>query len=222
MRPIKKWNIGENGIVERYIPYKNAKELLVENIDEYCSYCEIRVGYVSLEVEHVKPKDLYEDDKTKWENFILGCKNCNTIKGTTDVSLDDYHFPHIHNTFHSLEYLEGGLVRVNPGLERKEKLKAQKLLELVGLDRRPGHPRLTIADKRWQYRKNTYDLAKKYKQKLISGDVDIEVVIDLAKGYGFWSVWMKVFNDNSDVITELIKAFKGTYLQCSTSDVNRL
>ena len=47
-------------------------------------------------------------------------------------------------------YLESGVIMVNPAINDGLKISAKKLIKLVGLDRRPGHPSYSNKDKRCQ------------------------------------------------------------------------
>ena len=42
----------------------------------------------------------------------------------------------------------------------------------------------------------------------------LENVINLAKGYGFFSIWMMVFEEEEEVRNCLIQAFPGTSEKC--------
>lgn len=209
MRPINKELFTINKT--EYIPYGNAKDDLFSAIGQYCSYCE-RTGYSSaLDVEHVKDKDSFSSLKFNWDNFILSCKNCNSIKGKKTV--DNTLLPHIDDTFNVFIYLEGGYIdinRVNVIKGTDLETKTQNLINLVGLDRIPGHPKYSHKDKRWNDRKKVWELAKKYLISYEAGKINKEVIIDLAEGYGFWSIWMQIFKNHSVVKNELIEKFNGT------------
>ena len=57
--------------------YQEAKDDLLARLGDYCSYCE-RKG--DLHVEHVIPRNHWEDLAGEWTNFLLGCQNCNGTK----------------------------------------------------------------------------------------------------------------------------------------------
>lgn len=61
--------------------------------DDYrCQYCGIRPGSEELTIDHVKPKS--KGGKTTWENCVLSCINCNSIKGSRLPSEVKHHkFP---------------------------------------------------------------------------------------------------------------------------------
>ena len=218
MRPVKKSPRPTNyqGIPKVYSPYGTAKDDLIDDLGDYCSYCE-RQGYHSaLDVEHVQPKGLpqYANLEEEWDNFLLGCKNCNPIKGNKDVVFNDIFLPHRNNSFYTYEYLQGGLIQIKNNLSPPDQDKAQRLIDLVGLDRLPGHPDHSRNDKRWEERMNTYNLAERYLQKYERGQVSETVVADLAKAKGFWSVWMWVFDRHVAVKNQLISEFPGTCMNC--------
>ena len=205
MRPVDKSN--PEGKTE-YIPYGSAKHMLIECIGSYCSYCERQGFSTALDVEHVEDKNANPDKKYFWSNFLLACKNCNSIKGTAVVDFENICLPHLNNTFPILKYLESGLIQVNPDFEQPRK--AMELVNLIGLDRRPGHSRYSNKDNRWEERKKVWELAKRYVSKYKNSSFDVEIIIDLALAYGFFSIWMHAFKKYPEVQSLLIDAFPGT------------
>lgn len=210
MRPITKRNFLPNSYT--YKPWRAAKGELISAIGSYCSYCE-RIGYSSaLDVEHIRDKDTHPRRQYLWRNFLLGCKNCNPIKSTKSIM--NMYMPHIHNTFEIFTYDANGNISINEQIltSQPQKDKAQSLINLVGLDRRPGHPDYSNKDMRWSERSDAWLLAQKYLPKYQTSAVDSEAVIDLAKAKGFWSIWMTVFQ-NEPLIVQLLKdEFPGTNL----------
>jgi uncharacterized protein (TIGR02646 family) len=139
MRPI------DRGLAPRSYPqYKNAIKDLTAQLGKYCSYCE-RLIPVCLAVEHVIPKSLHPELETTWTNFLLGCTNCNSVKGAQDIRIEDFLWPDLDNTFLAFVYAKGGLVSLADGLNTIQQSKAQALLDLVGLQRYPrlGFPKPT-------------------------------------------------------------------------------
>ncbi|MGL4518892.1 MAG: HNH endonuclease [Phocaeicola sp.] len=115
MRPIVKKKIGESLLVdnieqkvtEEYIPYQEAKPLLVSNLGCFCSYCEDAYHQMrDLHVEHIQPKGLqqYKELEHRWENFLLSCATCNGTdnKGNKDVVLSEFYLPFHTETIHFL------------------------------------------------------------------------------------------------------------------------
>lgn len=210
MRPVDKSRYTTNQVV--YKPYGNAKPVLIEAIGKYCSYCE-REGFSSaLDVEHLEDKDAHPDKEFLWNNFLLACKNCNSIKGTTEIDFPNITLPHIHDTFSPFEYLESGFIKIKDEVVEPLRSKVVALVDLVGLDRRPGIARYSTKDDRWQERKQAWELSKKYKQKYIAGNCDIETIVDLSLSMGFWSIWMNTFEGFLEVQRALIDSFSGTRL----------
>ena len=225
MRPVQKLIVGTQIIVEgqpqtiseTYNPYQSAKKPLLVNFGEYCSYCEVHnPNQRDLHVEHVQPKGLrqYVDLKTKWSNFLLACSTCNGVdnKGDKNVVLSDIHLPHLNNTFLSLQYLRGGVIRVNPTLSAVSRQHAQGLMQLVGLDKRPSE--YAPSDNRWRKRSYTWNNAQRYLSKYRDGRADVETIIDLAKAEGHWSIWFTVFTGYNEVRKALIESFPGTAACC--------
>ena len=101
---------------------------------------------------------------------------------------------------------------------------AQRTLELTGLDRY-GQNVTSEADRRWIKRSEAYGKAenalKLYEINNRSLD-NIQSIIDTATSTGFWSVWIKVFENEQNVIIALVNAFLNTYPNYETNDINRL
>ncbi|EKT3967480.1 HNH endonuclease [Flavobacterium psychrophilum] len=208
MRPVDKSLYVANQVA--YNPYGNAKPDLIEAIGKYCSYCEREGFSSSLDVEHIQDKSTYPHLETLWINFLLACKNCNSIKGTKEVDFTNIILPHTDNTFIPFEYLESGYIKIKDEISEPLRSKANALITLVGLDRRPGIASYSTKDDRWQERKQAWELSQKYNQKYIAGKCEIDTIIDLSKSYGFWSIWMHAFEGFPEVQRELIDQFRGT------------
>jgi len=216
MRPVNKGKSPYTKIKD----YKEALPFLEEKLGSYCSYCEFPITHVP-EVEHVVSKSR-GGEKLSWSNLLLSCKYCNSTKKnkTTPENANDYLWPDQYNTALAFRY-DNGIPQVN-----EEKLKqidqtgvylqkAKNLYELVKLD-----PTLKANrdDKRMRKRNEVYNLAKMkldswIKMTLISEDAEIEMkqaILDLVRGYGFISVWMYVFEDEPEILRQLVKCFPGT------------
>lgn len=223
MRPVKKKKVGErvsylnsrNELIEeivqeRYSPYGKAKMPLLGNLGWYCSYCESPKTPDELAVEHVEPKGA-NGDETAWDNFILSCRMCNSIKGRQVIHASEYHWPHKDNTYNDFIYTAGGVVLLNPNLSREEKEKAKKLFDLVKLGAYEGSEMLpTQCDYRWKKRLETWTEAERLKNKMDAGTADVEEIIRMAKSLGYWSVWFTVFKENREVRRRLATDFLGT------------
>jgi uncharacterized protein (TIGR02646 family) len=226
MRPVEKKKPGDivrytdsndqevkHTIQENYPNYGDAKFPLASNIGQYCSYCEGKEKIHSLKVEHIVAKS-EGGSLTEWNNFLLCCKICNTIKGKKVIN-NDYHWPHLNNTFYSFIYDETGRIKVNEKMPELSQIRAQNLLNLVELQRHPktnNQPSRT--DYRWRDRWETWEKASRSKEQFLNGSITENDVIMLAKSYGQWSIWFTVFKGIDSVRARLISDFPGTCASC--------
>lgn len=213
MRPVERGNAPRS-----YSHYGDAIGDLKERLGRYCSYCERRLP-TSLAVEHVAPKSLYPDRATDWNNFLLSCNNCNSVKGNRDVPDDRTLWPDQHNTVLALAYSKEGFVRVAEKLDPDLKKRATALIDLVGLDRhgKKGWPEPTRGDERWKDRERNWaaaEICRTSFKKLGRSEAALDIVLEAAKGYGFFSVWLIVFREYPAVKQALIEAFPGTAASC--------
>jgi uncharacterized protein (TIGR02646 family) len=203
-----------------YKTYNEARRDLIGRLGEYCSYCETRLN-ASLAVEHLQPKVHHPSLELDWHNFLLACTNCNSTKGSQDIVLNEYYWPDIHNTLMAFQYLESGQVVPHPALTKTQQDKAQKTIKLIGLDKTPDKPQ--ASDRRWQNRKEVWEIAKMNLKRLESSSDKTnyaKAIVDMAKGYGFWSIWMVVFKDHNEVLQGLLTEFIGTYQACFDKNNN--
>lgn len=152
MRPV------ERGAAPRECArYGDAIGDLEERLGRYCSYCERRLP-IGLAVEHMAPKSLHPDREVDWDNFLLGCTNCNSVEDVADVADDDILWPDRHNTMLAVAYSRGGFVRLAEGLTPEQQRRARALIDLVGLDRHIGVPGQQPAtrDQRWKDREEAW------------------------------------------------------------------
>ena len=219
MRPVQRGSIPINPKTNQKIyfsKYQDAKKRIVERIGHYCCYCEKPVTNVR-DVEHILPKEHYPRLPTVWHNFLISGRVCNDIKGHSLIRRKNFYWADIDNTFRIFEYhLVNGNVNVNSLLSDPEKIIAQNTLNLVGLDRKPGHPKITPADERWKERFETLQVAKEAFFDLQNNDTPEmrKQVVRTAQGRGFFSVWMTVFQDDSEMLKRFISAFPGTAGDC--------
>lgn len=224
MRPVEKLSPGstifvegnQETILQNYDPYGEAKAPLAANIGEYCSYCELRLQEPAAEhIEHIYPKSNphYAYLETAWKNFLLSCSACNGAanKGT-QVPPNGCHLPHVNNTFKSFVYRKGGVVIVNPNLSGPAQINATSLLNLVHLDKGPANS--TPADKRWLKRSEVWDIAEDTLKDFNAHEVSEKAVINLARGYGHWSIWFTIFKGHDSIRKQLIESFAGTAANC--------
>lgn len=212
MRPIEKGQspIDTSGQPVRFLKYQEARPFLIERLGEYCSYCEIQLN-AGLAVEHVCPKSKHPHLEVEWSNLLLACPHCNPTKGDVDVVLGDYVWPDLDDTHLAFRYTYGGMVIANDG---PLKDRAERMIQLVGLNKNPlPHE---SSDRRLHKRREKYGQAKRYRELLKRTDtLEVrELITDLAKESGFWSIWVELFKDDPDMIRRFNDAFSGTCPNC--------
>lgn len=62
--------------------YGTARADLTAMIGDYCSFCEMPIAAHLLGVEHRAPKAPYPTYTVWWDNFLLACRDCNSIKAS--------------------------------------------------------------------------------------------------------------------------------------------
>lgn len=206
MRPVSK------GVAPMlYTRYGNAQPHLVEAIDRFCSYCERHIP-VGIHVEHKRPKQSHPSLELEWSNFLLACTNCNSSKGNFKVRLRRYLWPDEDNTLLAFTYYAGGVVRANKALPKKLRSKANRTLEMYGLQKRPGgYVEPSDRDYRWKDRREEWDKAVLFRQELQDHDTPGQrALIVAAATKGMFSVWWTVFSGDVDMRRRLREAFVGT------------
>lgn len=215
MRPIRR---GASPIEGDFENYKDAKPFLVSRLGLYCSYCERQVPSM-LAVEHIQPKqiNLYPHLEGCWDNFLLACTNCNSIKGHKDLHLDSTLLPDRDNTAHAYTYLADGSVNVADGLQANVGEMAEATLRLTGLQRSSRgfvdeNEEMVALDRVCQ-RMEAWATAEECRTSIHgvhSPELLRQMTVRLALATGFFSVWMTVFEDDAEMRTQLVEAFNGT------------
>ena len=156
-----------------YARYQDASVDLMDRLGDYCSYCERQIE-TNLAVEHIQPKSVVPTLSTDWANFLLGCVNCNSIKGNKPINLVDYFWPDLDNTLRAFDYVIGGLVRPHADLAAVDQSKARNTIALTGLDKFPGNSgrQPTNSDRRWLRRQQAWQLAEKNRARLANKDTN--------------------------------------------------
>lgn len=224
MRPVKKeipLNDKNHYQIE-FTPYGDAKPYLVKQLGKYCSYCEGYFSLGNLAVEHLWDKDSYPQFENHWNNFLIACNTCNSIKGTQDIQHLPLCLPHLDNP---LCYIELDrfvwCAKLKMGLSEEEATKARNYIRLVGLDRWHRHPDLSDADDRAERRKEIANIAIRERNRYdASNPNDLQNILINAIAHGFFSVWLTVFAQYPEVKNALIAAFTGTARDCFDSDGN--
>lgn len=215
MRPVRR---GASPQATDFAEYTDAKPFLVSRLGLFCSYCERRVA-TNLAVEHIQPKGLpaYSALAGRWDNFLLGCVNCNSTKGDKDVVLVDVLMPDRDNTAVAFDYRADGKVRTSASLSPAQRAISDALLTLVGLDK----PISTYVDEngkevaldRVAQRMEVWGIAEEALTD-VAANPGVEAVrrqvVSAALGHGFFSIWMTVFATDADMRNRFIDAFAGT------------
>lgn len=212
MRPVRKGLSPVNG---NFAKYKDAKPDLVSRLGAYCSYCERPINTM-LAVEHIEPKDTNKALEKVWSNFLLACVNCNSCKGSTPVNVQDILLPDRDNTFSAYEYDYDGKISPSSSLNSQQNTLAQNTLELVGLDKlcqdcRDSNDKLVSFD-RCAQRMEAIDIAQKAlcNYQSLPQPQMINSIVQTALATGYFSIWMKVFDQEPKVKLRFIENFKGT------------
>lgn len=219
MRPVYK---RESPIQGDYSDYRDSFPELQSRIGPYCSYCERRIA-TNLAVEHIQPKDedRYPELEGSWDNYLLGCVNCNSTKGARDVLLDRVFLPDRDNTFHAFDYTLDGKVEPAGNLAATEKTIADDTLRLVGLEKRVSavfdDNGQIVAIDRVSQRMETWLIAEESKAELEDSPTDgmRRQIVRTASAQGYFSIWMKVFENDADMRRRFIEdGFPGTASDC--------
>lgn len=211
MRPIKK---GDAPRV--FTKYQQAGRPLKALLGRFCSYCE-RFMSSGLAVEHKRPRAKYKLEELEWSNFLLSCHNCNSGKGHGRISLGRYLWPDVDNTFRAFQYDSEGGVRVNRNIPKRLRRKAQRTLQLLGLNRHRMHPaRLSGDDYRWSDRRLAWQKAESMRQQLEEYNTPAQVdrVILSQKNSGMVSIAAEVFKGHPRVRRRLLADVEGTDMDC--------
>ena len=226
MRPIKKPLPGEtvryensrgetisHEVEKEYSPYGNAKFPLIGSIGRYCSYCERHSDVDALAVEHLIAKSK-EGSETAWDNFLLSCTICNSVKGTM-VPDTEYVWPHIDNTFQCFSYEDTGRIKVVSTIPEELQKKAHNLLNLLKMGRDCDSVDAPSAcDFRWKRRYEAWNTAARRKEQYLAGKLSADDIIECAQNNGHWSVWFTVFTEIDEILKRMISDFPGTRREC--------
>ena len=165
----------------------------------YCHFCEMKVTN-ALAIEHIKPQTHFPRLQNQWENFLLICNYCNSEKLAMIPKnyRTDYFWPHLNNTLLAFDFNFTANVIPNTKLTNPVDIdRANRLIALYGLDKRTssdGSP-----DPRWVERAKALYLAINRKSEYLSGRATLDAIVDFAVATGFFSVWLKIF-DNIPVV----------------------
>ncbi|PJN89603.1 HNH endonuclease [Bacillus sp. mrc49] len=223
MRPIDKGTIplDQEGNPVQLEFYQQSRGHLITRLGAYCSYCERYLGG-NIAVEHIQPKSKKPNLELDWENFLIACNNCNSIKGNKSVILSDFLWPDKDNTSLAFIYISGGLITTPANLTPKILSMAKNTIKLTGLDRVPSDDlniNSEMKDRRWSERRTALLRAERANQNLLMTNTKSmrDQIVDTALATGFFSIWMTVFQHDSDMLQRFILAFQGTSKGCFDS-----
>lgn len=224
MRPINKGVVpaDKDGNSVEFKKYQESRGFLIDRIGSYCSYCE-RPLAGNTAVEHVQPKSKHPNLELKWSNFLLACINCNSIKGHRDIDLNQYFWPDKDNTLLAVQYNEGAMISPNSNLTQDKQNIAKNTIALTGLDRVPSpdpHINPEMTDTRWRERYDALNTAEEAKESLSNTDNEWmrKIIVRLAVATGFFSIWLKVFSYDKNMILRFLDAFPGTTKDCFNAE----
>ncbi|MBF9222965.1 HNH endonuclease signature motif containing protein [Hymenobacter ruricola] len=228
MRPVERGPIPvlADGTTKTVKDYKDWRFDLINQIGKYCSYCNMPL-YDSPQVEHVAPKSPVPGLALAWDNMLLACGACNSIKNDRSCSSATHFLPDYHNTHlafaqavrshRKLPASSAAVVVPRPGLPALKFPKASATIALCGLARveQTATQMRRASDLRWLYRFEACELATRYRAAWDALPAAFEAQFlaclhDLARAIGFFSVWFDSFYDVVPVKQMLIGAFPHT------------
>lgn len=199
-----------------YNKYRDAMPDLVDRIGSYCSYCEMEISN-EADVEHVQPKTL-GGAVNLWENFLLGCKKCNKIKGKKNPSRANHLWPDEDNTFVAYEYYNEIFVKPSANIINTPAGQlALNTLTLTGIDRIPkklNNPtKKEKLDPRWKKRRDAWGKANRalINWKNMPSQALCDTIADVAHSTGFYSIWVMFFANEPLVLSKIKANFPNTY-----------
>jgi len=176
------------------------------------------------------PKKPYDSEKYKWTNFLLSCPNCNSGKGSGQLTLTDYLWPDSDNTFRAFVYDSEGRITTSSSLSAQDRALADSTWKMVNLNKHPdldsGFEEPSPKDERWLHRKQAWAVASRQKTRLdsLSNHPEInsfrEDAAIIANERGMFSVWMSVFDSDIEMKKLLIQKFQGTATDCFDGNGN--
>lgn len=218
MRPVER---GKSPQAKDFSDYRDAFPFLMKRVGPFCSYCE-RPILTNLAVEHIQPKGLakYKALIGRWDNFLLGCVNCNGTKTDKDVTLDKILLPDRDNTAAAFDYDAAGKMSPAAHLNPQQMKMAKATLALAGLDKKINkvtdeNGQLVAIDRVGQ-RIEIWAIAEESRRDLQSNPTEAmrRQVVRTAVSSGFFSIWFKVFEGDVETRRLLVKSFPGTAQSC--------
>jgi hypothetical protein len=217
MRPVLK------GAAPRtYAHWGDARDDLADAVGNYCSYCESPPFLADVEHKEPKADPKYSHRALEWDNFLLACGYCNSLKRAKDTRARPVLFPDEKNTAWAFVYLPNGVIQVNPNLKDPSEHTAATdtrdwLLELNRPIDTKGN-----RDLRWQRRVDVWREAQSAKQNLADCNMPAmyKQIVSAALGWGCFSVWMAAFEGDQDMRRMLVEAFATVRSSCYDAGLN--
>ncbi len=183
--------------------YQDAEQYLEKKIGRYCSFCEMRIDN-SPAVEHKESKNS-GGALTEWNNLLLSCVYCNSRKSEKIKKGELYKWiwPDQDNAY-----------------EKSKKIFDDLALDYFPENKKGEVKKLKCKDRRWQIRLEALQVAEEAKKiwKMCETESEKENqkwnILNMAKGYGFFSVWMMIFEEDAEIKNALIDVFPGTSKEC--------
>lgn len=103
--------------------YKSSenKEALKRSSFGKCMYCESKISHIDYgDVEHIKPKSLYQDLKYDWDNLGFACIKCNRQYKNDKYSEDTPYINPFEENPSDFIIMSGSLLFQKRGSERGE------------------------------------------------------------------------------------------------------
>lgn len=217
MRPFDK------GIAPKtYTNYGDARHDLANVIGYFCSYCEMATWNM-IEVEHIHPVN-NGGNPLSWDNFLLSCKYCNTIKSDNNQNRQGYIWPDTDNTDLAFVYDEVNIISPKVGLSNTVNQAALATIQLMGLNRAPHLPNQpTEADTRWRSKMEAWDKAKRSLNNWNNNpSPEMAETIAMTTTGGHFSIWCTVFQNHPQVINAIIAEHPSTYSNTNNQNIRIL
>lgn len=233
MRPLNKGTcpVDIHGSPISVTEYGQWRSHLIKRIGYYCVYCNIPLSH-SLDVEHVAPKNpvagTVPGSLLDWDNMLIACGPCNNAKGNKPIDLNNLYFPQTHNTLLPFDHevhavhSDHAIVTIAKGLNISQAKKAKATIALMKLDYIDLRDK--VVDIRTIKRKDALIMARQTYilfQRIKSSEPNeisktATFVATVAKGYGFFGHWFRIFKNEPEVIKALIDSdlIPGTAQNC--------
>lgn len=191
--------------------YREFCTPLLQRLGSYCAYCERYISnYSAAHIEHIQPKSLYLHLEKEWTNLLIACDDCNNPKGKQDIDLTQNFLPDRDNTFLAFDY-SYGQIGVSAYAQQQQGLQqiAQNTLDLFQFNNTPVSKKVNLDIT--MLRIEMWNAITEYEAEYNNQQITLGCIIRSATKFGFFSIWMKVFENYPEVRNALIDAFPSTH-----------